>query len=95
MARRVGGARDGQRQVSSSGQGGAELSRTAGLLWSEMDATPVLPPSCEELEIGGMGRLQPGAGLECWTCATIVGSMLEWAKWSWSPLFSCFILAAL
>jgi hypothetical protein len=42
---------------SSFGQGRAELSRTAGLLWSEMGATAEPPLSHEELGIGGMGRL--------------------------------------
>jgi hypothetical protein len=73
-------------KLRSSSQGRVELSRTADLLWSEMGATVAPPPSREELGIGGMRRLRPGAMLEdCWTCAAIVGLMLEWAEWSWSP----------
>jgi hypothetical protein len=41
---------------SSSSQGRAEL--------SQMSAIVAPPPSCEELGIGGMGRLRPEAGLE-------------------------------
>jgi hypothetical protein len=68
----------GVKLSSSIWSGQAKLSRPAVLLWSEMGATAAPPLSREELGIGGMERLQPGAGLEeCWTRVAAAGSMLE------------------